>query len=83
MGGGIRTEEGAGETEGVREGTGEVEEEGGVEGTGEQGGTRGTGEEVDFRTIATPDTIVVTKGEGAAKEGAAKDTTISPSGGGG
>ena len=60
-----------------------MEEEGGVEGTGEQGGTRGTGEGIDIRAIANPTTEEVTKGEGATKEGATKDTTISNQGRGG
>ena len=55
---------------------------GGRGGDRRTGGTRGTGEGVDVRTIANPDTEEVTKGEGAAKEGATKDTTISPRGGG-
>ena len=53
-----------------------------MEGTGEPGGTRGMGEGVDVRIIANPNTEEVTKEEGAAKEGATKDTTISPRGGG-
>ena len=38
---------------------------------------------MDVRTIANPDTEEVTKGEGAAKEGATKYTTISTGRGGG
>ena len=58
-------------------------EEEGVEGNGGQGGTRGTGEGIARRAIATQATEEVTKGEGATKEGATKDTTISNQGRGG
>ena len=58
-----------------------MEKEGSVEGTGEAGEMRGTGEGADVQSIATPATEGVTKEDGATKEGATEDTTISPRGG--
>ena len=70
---------GAGGTEEVREGTGEVEKEGSVEGTGEAGEMGGTGEGADDQRFTHPATEGATKEDGATKEGAAGHT-ISPRG---
>ena len=58
-----------------------MEKEGSVEGTGEAGEMRGTGEGLDVQSIANPTTEEVTKKDGATKEGATEHTTISPRGG--